>query len=538
MPITLRPSRRPSRRRFLATAGAATGFTALSGIARPYISRAADRPLITHGVQSGDVSLDSGIVWARTDRQARMLVEVATTDSFRDPRGVFVDALPESDFTAKALIEGLPAGQDIFYRIRFEDAASPTIVGDSAVGRFRTAPSDRRSVAFVWSGDTAGQGWGIDEARGGMRTYAAMLKNRPDFFIHSGDTIYADGPIPAELKMPNGEIWHNLVTEEKSKPAETLAEFRGNHKYNLLDRNLRAFNAEVPMFAQWDDHEVTNNWWPGEPLTRAEHLRKKYVDKNALALAMRASRAFHEYMPMRETIAEPGRVYRKIPYGPLLDVFMLDMRSYRGPNGEDKQETYGPDAYFLGPTQVAWLKRELMASRATWKVIAADMPLSLVVVYDVDRKWGVEAIAQGDDGPPRGRELEIADLLSFMKHAGISNTVWLTADVHYSAAHHYDPGKAQFQDFEPFWEFVSGPIHAGAFGPNQLDKTFGPQIVFQKVPSQEPAPAGTAPMGAANYDLQFFGHVAIDGDTQVMTVTLKDWNDKALWSTQIDPKLG
>ena len=90
---------------------------------------------------------------------------------------------------------------------------------------------------------------------------------------------------------------------------------------------------------------------------------------------------------------------------------MLDMRSYRGPNGEDNDENYGPDAYFLGPQQIAWLKRELLSSRATWKVIAADMPISLIVVYDVDRKWGVEAVAQGD-GPPRGRELEIADLLS------------------------------------------------------------------------------------------------------------------------------
>jgi alkaline phosphatase D len=523
------PIIRPSRRRVLKLAAASTAFTALGGIARPYLSRAADRPLISHGVQSGDVSVDSGVVWARADRPARMQVETATTDSFKDARGVFVDALPETDFTAKALIEDLPAGQDIFYRIRFQDISDPNVLGEPMVGRFRTAPADRRSVSFVWSGDTAGQGWGIDEARGGMRTYATMRKNRPDFFIHSGDTIYADGPIPAEMKLPNGDIWKNIVTEEKSKPAETLAEFRGNYKYNLLDTNLRAFNAEVPMFAQWDDHEVTNNWWPGEPLTRAEHLRKKYVDKNALALAVRAGRAFHDYMPMRTSIAEPGRVYRKISYGPLLDVFMLDMRSYRGPNGADDQQTYGPDAYFLGPTQVAWLKRELMASRATWKVIAADMPLSLIVVYDGDRKWGSEAIAQGD-GPPRGRELEIADLLSFMKHAGIRNTVWLTADVHYSAAHYYDPDKAQFQDFEPFWEFVSGPIHAGAFGPNQLDNTFGPQLVFVKAPAKEL-------LTSLGDDLQAFGHVAIDGQTQAMTVTLKDWNDRSLWARTLDPKM-
>src|SRR5215813_10210644 len=114
-----------SRRRLLATAAASTAISAIGGIAHPYLSRAADRPLITHGVQSGDVSVDAGMVWARADRPSRMLVEVATTDSFRDiRRSVFVDALPESDFTAKALIDDLPAGQDIFYRISFQDLSS------------------------------------------------------------------------------------------------------------------------------------------------------------------------------------------------------------------------------------------------------------------------------------------------------------------------------------------------------------------------------------------------------------------------------
>jgi alkaline phosphatase D len=523
-----------TRRRFLATSAAATAFTTIGGVVRPLVSRANDRPVITHGLQSGDISTDSGVVWARADRPSRMLVEIATTDSFEDiHNAAFVDALPESDFTAKLLVGNLPAAQDIFYRVRFQDLASPTIVGEPQVGRFRTAPNDRRSISFIWSGDTAGQGWGIDESRGGMRAYATMLKSRPDFFIHNGDNIYADGPIAAEQKMPNGQVWRNIVTEDKSKPAETLAEFRGNYKYNLLDKNVLAFNAEIPIFTQWDDHEVTNNWWPGEPLTRAEHQRKKYVDKNALLLSARAARAFHEYMPLRTTQIEPGRVYRKISYGPLLDVFMLDMRSYRGPNGEGKEDSYGPASYFLGPAQIAWLRQELANSRATWKVIAADMPISLLVVYDVDRKWGVEAAAQGDDGPPRGRELEIADLLSFIKRSGVRNTVWLTADVHYTAAHYYDPNKAAFQDFEPFWEFVSGPIHAGTFGPNALDKTFGPELVYIKAPSKEQGQNLPPSEG-----LQFFGHVAIDGASQQMTVTLKDIDDRSLWAKTLDPKLG
>src|SRR5262245_43866009 len=237
-------------------------------------------------------------------------------------------------------------------------------------------------------------------------------------------------------------------------------------------------------------------------------------------------------MPLCSTLAEPARVYRRISYGPLLDVFMLDMRSYRGPNGEGKEDSYGPAAYFLGPTQIAWLNQELANSRAPGKGTAANMPIGLLVVHEVERKWGGAAVAQGDDGPPRGRELEIADLLSFIKRSGVRNTVWITADVHYTAAHYYDPNKAAFQDFEPFWEFVSGPIHAGTFGPNSLDKTFGPQLAYIKAHSKEQGQNRPPSEG-----MQFFGHVAIDGASQQMTVTLKDVADQALWAKTIDPVL-
>jgi alkaline phosphatase D len=505
-----------TRRRLLKTIAAAAATTAVGNVAAPAFSRSAQRPVITHGVQSGDVSADSGMVWARTDRPSRMLIEAATTDSFKDIRqATFVDALPESDFTARALIEELPLDQDIFYRLSFQDLSSTKAISEPAVGRFRTAPSDRRPVSFVWSGDSTGQGWGIDVARGGIRTYATMRRNAPDFFVHCGDSIYANCPIPAKLKLPNGETWHNIVTEEKSKVAETLAEYRGNYKYNLLDENLRAFNAEVPMFAQWDNHEVMEEWSPDEAINRSG-----YAEKNTLLLAARARRAFNEYMLLRYAPAEPGRIYRKISYRPLLDVFLLDMRSYRGPNGFPPQGHYGPDAYILGPTQLAWLKRELARSQATWKVIASDTPLSV--------------IGAGASGAhmPLGRGFEIADLLSFIQRSVIRNTLWITADFHYTAAHYFDPSHAVFQDFEPFWEFVSGPIHAGTWTPCALDKTFGPRVVYQNACSPEQG-ENLAPC----FGLQFFGHVAIDGATGVLTVTLKDVHDRALWSIDLEPKL-
>src|SRR6476620_11881608 len=113
MAVTMRTSAL-TRRRFLAAGVSSTALAAV-GIAKPALSHAADRPLVTHGIQSGDVSADAAIVWARADRPSRMQVEVATTDSFKTIHsGAFLDALPDSDFTATTLLEGLPAGQDIF----------------------------------------------------------------------------------------------------------------------------------------------------------------------------------------------------------------------------------------------------------------------------------------------------------------------------------------------------------------------------------------------------------------------------------------
>ena len=143
-----------------------------------------------------------------------------------------------------------------------------------------------------------------------------MKKHKPDFLLHSGDTIYADGLIPSEVKLADGKVWKNVTIPEKAKVAETLDEYRAAHKYNFLDDNVRAFNAEVPIFVQWDDHEVTNNW------SLSKDLPAAYKERNITLLAARAARAFHEMYPMRESIVEPGRVYRTLSYGPHLDVFM------------------------------------------------------------------------------------------------------------------------------------------------------------------------------------------------------------------------
>jgi len=518
-------SRVISRRDFLASTGA-VGLAGMSILGAPVRVRAGQRPVFTHGVQSGDVDMASGMIWTRTDRPARITLEIATTESFNDAiQLAAMDALPESDFAIKRLLTDLPADQRIFYRFSATDLSDVNAVSEPVTGQFRTAPASRRSVRFAWSGDTAGQGWGIDEA--GMTTYRTMTTHQPDFFIHSGDTVYADGPMKDSVELGEGRTWKNVVlTDEKRKVAETLDEFRGQWKYNMMDDHVRAMNAVCPTFFQWDDHEVVNNWSSAKDLSGDDRYREKSVP----LLTARAARAFHEMTPIRFTPQEPGRVYRKIAYGPLVDVFFLDLRSYRGPNSANMQDSLTPQSRILGAEQVNWLKRELAASRATWKIMASDMPIGLIVWDNFGERSGSEAVANGDHGPARGRELEFAELLRFIKTAGIDNTVWLTADVHYTAAHYYDPSKAQFQDFNPFWEFVSGPLHAGTFGPNELDATFGPEVRFVKAPSAEQGVNLPPSMG-----LQFFGLVDIDGDTEQLTVRLMDRDDNELYTVTLDP---
>jgi alkaline phosphatase D len=514
------------------TAGVAGGFAAAlasSTSSEAAGSRAAtlvrtSAPLLTHGVQSGDVTGSGAVVWARADRQARMFVQVSPTGRFdsaaltRTIRGPLL--LPGSDFTGRVELAGLPAGRDIPFRVVLADPDSHHADGDQQVGHLRTAPRDQRDVRFLWSGDQAGQGWGRNPDIGGFPIFNAMLARDPDFFLHSGDSIYADGPITGDVTLPDGSIYRNVVEEAKTHVAQTLDDFRGAYKYNLGDAGMRRFLAGVPLVNQWDDHEVHNNWYPGQHLDDSN-----YTETDVDVLARRAFQAWREFQPVSRITATGGRVYRKISYGPLLDVFVIDMRTYRDANSPDKQSGgTAPDGGILGTEQARWLVESLGRSRATWKVIQSDMPLGLVVP---DGTVNIEAVAQGDPGTPLGREHQIAWILQQISHRKIRNTVWLTADVHYTAAHHYDPSRAAFTDFDPFWEFVSGPLHAGAFGPNVLDSTFGPQQVFAATPPR----ANTSPLEGS----QFFGEVQIDGQSRELTVVLRDLTGKALWETALEP---
>lgn len=523
-----------TRRRFLAASGSLLSVAATGSVlartlegAPAIITSDKMRPTLAQGIQFGDAGTAGVTVWSRSDRAAKMWVELADNPRFRGavrlPGQMAVSA---RDFTARRSLHGLARADMQHVQVAFEDmhsgAFSAWSEGCFRLPRMGSRPSP---VRFVWGGDVCGQGWGINPDIGGMRIFEAMRRRDPDFFLHSGDTIYADGPIAEHATAEDGKPWRNLVSDGVHKVAETLDEYRGRHRYNLRDDNLRRFAAQVPQLWQWDDHEVVNNWSPGKDLRGDD----RYTEKDIKVLVQRARRAFLEYSPQAYAGRTGAvRIERRINYGPLLDVFMLDMRSYRGANTHNLQPAADVDTPFLGARQLRELTQALRRSNAVWKVVAADMPLGLQVPDGTDAlgraRW--EAIANADDGRPLGRELEFARLLRDIRD--VPNVVWLTADVHYCAAHHYHPSRAAFREFSPFWEFVAGPLNAGTFGPGKLDATFGPEVVFQKAPPAQ----NLSPL--AGY--QFFGEVNIDPDSHALTVDLRDPTGTSIFSKVLPAK--
>lgn len=453
-----------------------------------------------------------------------MFVEWSTTDSFRNAtRLPYLDVTARTGHTGQVMVNDLPPGEEVFYRVRFDSAEGLTI-GEAATGRLRTA-GPGRDASFLFGGDQCGAGWGINPDWGGLRLFETMQRTNPDFLVHLGDRIYADRPLNRSVILEDDTRWTNLVTPAKEKVAESVDEYRGNYSYNFLDAHYRSFSANVSMMATWDDHEVTNNWWPGRQLRRRLMQRKGYSVSSVDLLAKHSRQAFFDFTPMRRSTADPNRIYRKISYPPLVDIFLLDSRSYRSPNNRNLQDKLGADAALLGAAQTEWLKQSLSASRAVWKFVGNPLPIAHVRRKERPQ---YDKFADGNHGLPFGRELEIASILSHIRDNRIRNVVWLAADVHYSAAHFFDPGRASFHEFNPFWEFISGPFHTRPGRVRHLDLTFGPERRFRTPVSEDKNP----PPSAGH---QYFGHARIDGKSGVLTVSFRDLANRILYSQPIEP---
>jgi alkaline phosphatase D len=487
---------------------------------------------ITHGIASGDPSPTTIVVWARASRTARMTVEVAGVASPvwppRRQAGPVVDAA--SDFTGKVLLEGLAAETAYVYWVRFVDAAGGAEVVSEA-GHFRTPPADgtRRPVTLLWWGDLGGQGYCRDPERG-YAIFTEMARVNADLAIANGDAIYADArcpPVTTNADHPRnamspdpGVAVHQLASAAETRwstPDAVLAAFRAKWKYNLEDEAYRRFRSHTPQAYQWDDHEVVNDWYPGE--ARIGAMRNIKDDRPISELAVPGRRALFDFTPIRPDVT--GQIYRAIRLGALAEVFLLDARSHRDdnvlpdrpglvldvrlPDGE-RRRLEGKAKSLLGAEQREWLMRGLRDAETrgvVWKILATDTPFGVPnggyqvftadgprqPLYSVRDGWArgnrLNIDTDGNQANPFGFESEARTILTFLKTEGIRNVVWIATDVHHGRLLRYEP-TGPLAGYV-FHEFIAGPASAISAPPFVLSTTFNPVELYARGRRPDPA---------------------------------------------------
>ena len=488
-------------------------------------SRAAEPLRITHGIASGDVTATTAVIWARANRSAQMIVEYTPLRPVSWPPARHIGPLVGAgdDFTGKAILQGLLPDTRYLYWVRFLTPAEG-LETVSGAGQFRTAPTDgtARPLTFVWWGDLGGQGYCRDPERG-YAIFIQMARLTPDFAIANGDSVYTDGicpPVtphpdhPRNLVSPDPETAvHQLVpaTDPRWKTkAEVLAAYRAKWKYNLEDEAYRRFHAQTPHYYQWDDHEVLNDWSPGEENIGA--IRGSRDARPASALSEPGRQGFFEYTPIGPDPV--NRIYRSFRLGKLAELFLLDARSYRDDNilpdgagkvldvrlaNGERRRLEGKSKSILGAAQRDWLLkglREAQARGVVWKIVSSDAPLSspsgsyslfapegpMTPLYHVRDGWAagmrLNTDTDGNQGSPLGFESELRAILAFLKAEGITNVVWLATDVHYARSLRYEPG-GELAGLV-FHEFISGPANAGTGPPRPVSRSFSPIELYAK----------------------------------------------------------
>jgi alkaline phosphatase D len=391
-----------------------------------------DGPLVT----VGEVGPTTAVIWTRGERAGEISVEVTPVAGGR-PLADRVRVTEDGDLLGRVTATGLAPASRYRYRVQ---------QGERVVsGEFGTAPvaSSPAKVTFLWSGDLGGGGF-CRLVDGGYRIFPVMARRAADFFLFVGDTIYADVPCNRPGVVPGADFI-----------ARSVAQYRARHRYNREDPAVQEFLRRVPVYAIWDDHEVRNDFsGPTEPLMPI------------------GRQAFLEYWPIVAPGNDPNRLYRTVRWGRLLEVFILDTRQYRSPNGEPD----GPAKTMLGAAQRAWLVDALAASDATWKIVVTSVPLSVPTGRpDGHDSWTGASVFGIVPDNPSGFATERDAILRDLRARGVKNLVFLAADVHHAEIIRHEP-----QPGFAFYEFIAGPLSASLGRPRPLDETLNSWSLFAR----------------------------------------------------------
>lgn len=387
-------------------------------------------PAFLHGVASGDPLPDGVLLWTRVTPTPDAVPgsgqgpDTTVTWELAEDRGFARTvahgttlATAASDHTVKADVRGLRPATAYWFRFTADGVVSPA-------GRTRTAPAADSAGPGVRFGVVSCANW---EA-GYFSPYRHLAARTDlDAVLHLGDYIYeyATGAYPeAKYVVRRHEPAHEIVS---------LADYRTRHGAYKTDPDLQALHAAHPIVAIWDDHEFANDAWSGGAENHTPGAEGDWADRVAAA-----KRAYFEWMPVRTSTE--GTVFRRLRFGKLADLHLLDLRSFRSQQaGVGNGKVDDPERSITGRAQLDWLKSGLSASDAAWQLVGTSVMISPVAFGALPAHL-LEPLAELLGLPKEGIAVNVdqwdgytddrKELLRHLTDRGIRNTVFLTGDIH------------------------------------------------------------------------------------------------------------
>ncbi|GAA3772584.1 alkaline phosphatase D family protein [Plantactinospora mayteni] len=410
-----------NRRRFVSAAGAATAGLVVGPMllnsdgAAAHIPSSAGGPLptglFTLGVASGDPLPDGVVLWTRLapqpllgggmpDRPVPVHWEVAEDERFRRIRRKGT-ALASAELAHSVHVEvsGLRADTEYHYRFRAGQEVSP-------VGRTRTAPSAHarpRRLRFAFASCQ-------DYQAGAYTAHQHLAEEDLAFVAFLGDYIYENRPNPAAYRVHQG-------TDEPY----SLTDYRNQHAQYKTDPDLQRAHGAVPWIVTFDDHELDNNWADEIPQDPALQTPEAFRARRKAAF-----QAYYEHMPLRRSALPRGldlRLYRRLRFGDLASVHVLDTRQYRSDQPATLADAQNPELSMTGPEQERWLVHGLRSSGSRWNLLANQ-----VMWASNDRQAGPGQTFDLDNWD--GYRAQRRRLLEFFGSGQVDNPVVLTGDRH------------------------------------------------------------------------------------------------------------
>jgi alkaline phosphatase D len=373
-----------------------------------------------HGVASGDPMEDRVIIWTRVTPEemnnepvdVNWFVAADIEMNTIIQSGTFTTGA-ERDYTVKVDVTGLESGTTYYYVFSVENQFS-------LIGKTKTTPtadqSDHLRFGIVSCSNFQA---------GYFNTYKRISeRNDLDAVIHLGDYIYeyADGVYGDE------ELFDNRPLEPATEIV-TLEDYRTRYSTYRLDTALARVHQQHPFIVVWDDHESANDAYVEGAENHDDETQGNWEDRKAAS-----KQAYFEWLPIREN--QDQSVYRKIRYGNLMDLIMLDTRL----EGREEQildvtapALYDTNRTLLGAEQKAWFLEQLSTSEAKWKVVGqqvifSELNVGWAALLDESATFeGFESLFLDIwDGYPAER----AQIIEFIEQNEINNTVILTGDFH------------------------------------------------------------------------------------------------------------